>query len=62
MISLVMLVKLLVLGGISANVDKLIIDACEKMHKMKFGERHIQENISNKPISLDDLKQLRREL
>jgi hypothetical protein len=41
--------------GISANVDKLIIDACEKMHKMKFGEKHVNENISNKPISLDEL-------
>lgn len=39
----------------SSKVDKLIIDACEKMHKLKFGEKHVNETVGNEPVSLDDL-------
>lgn len=39
----------------SSKVDRLIIDACEKMHRMKFGEKFVNENISTKPVSIDDL-------
>ena len=37
------------------KVDKLIIDACEKMHKLKFGEKHVNENVNTAPKSIDDL-------
>jgi hypothetical protein len=37
------------------KVDKLIIDACEKMHKLKFGEKHVNENVNNTPKSIKDL-------
>lgn len=40
---------------ISSKIDRLIIDACDKLHKLKFGEKHITENINNKPLSIDEL-------
>ena len=40
---------------ISSKIDKLIIDACDKLHKLKFGEKRTIENINNKPISINDL-------
>ena len=51
--------RLVVNGAVDylTKVDKLIIDACEKMHKLKYGEKHVNENVSNSPRSIDDLFQ-----
>ena len=40
---------------VSSKVDKLIIDACDKMHKLKYGEKSTVENISTKPMSIDEI-------
>jgi len=40
---------------ISGKIDKLIIDACDKLHKLKFGEKHVNENVNNQPLSIEEL-------
>jgi len=36
-------------------LNKLIIDACDKLHKLKFGEKHVNENVNNQPLSIEEL-------
>jgi hypothetical protein len=38
-----------------SKTDRLIIDACEKMHRLKFGEKHSIENVTNSPRNISDL-------